>query len=281
MLGVVSLFVPASSPAMINSSLAFDADSLIFDLEDSVALSEKDSARELLREALISLDFRGKSVIVRINSINTDFWYKDLEYIKDTPAWAVMVPKAAPDAIRVVSEALDSLGSKLFIVPIVETALGVELLADILRMSPRVKGLLFGAEDYALDMGINRTKEGDEVLFARARIANAVHAFGVEGLDTPFTDVNDMEGLRADALRGKSLGFTGKAAISPRQIEVIREVYLPSREEVEFALRVVKAFKRSGGKGVFTVDGKMVDAPIVAKAKLTLRRAGVEVSELD
>lgn len=281
MLGVVSLFVPAFSPAMINASLAFDCDSLIFDLEDSVALSEKDSARELLREALLNLDFFGKSVIVRINSLDSDLWYKDLEYVVDTPAWGAMVPKASPQGIKAVSDVLDRFESKLFIVPIIETALGVELVIDIIRASSRVKGLLFGAEDYALDMGIRRTKEGEEILFARSRIANAIHAFGMEGLDTPFTDINDMEGLRLDTLKGKSLGYTGKAAINPRQIEVIKKVYLPSEEEVEFALRVLRALKRGEGRGVFIVDGRMVDAPIIARAKLTLRRAGLEVDQVD
>lgn len=281
MLGTVALFVPASSPAMINSSAILDADSLIFDLEDAVALSEKDSARELLREALKSLRFGGKTTIVRINSLTTDFWEKDLEYMKDTPLDAIMIPKAGPREVKTVSKILDKYNSKIAIVPLIETASAVENISTILESSPRVKGILFGAEDYTADMGIKRTKEGEEIYFARARLANAIHAFGVEGLDTPFTDINDMEGLKSDTLKGKSLGYTGKAAINPRQIDIIRQVYAPSEEEIYYALKVIKALKNSSGKGVFAIDGKMIDAPIIARAKNTLKRAGIEVNSVD
>lgn len=281
MLGSVALFVPASSPAMINSSAILDADSLIFDLEDAVALSEKDSARELLREALKSLRFGGKTTIVRINSLTTDFWEKDLEYMKDTPLDAIMIPKAGPREVKTVSKILDKYNSKIAIVPLIETASAVENISAILESSPRVKGILFGAEDYTADMGIKRTKEGEEIYFARARLANAIHAFGVEGLDTPFTDINDMEGLKSDTLKGKSLGYTGKAAINPRQIDIIRQVYAPSEEEIYYALKVIKALKNSSGKGVFAVDGEMIDAPIIARAKNTLKRAGIEVDSVD
>ncbi|MDK2879791.1 MAG: citrate lyase subunit beta / citryl-CoA lyase [Thermoanaerobacteraceae bacterium] len=281
MIGRVALFVPASSPAMLNSSAAFDADSLIFDLEDAVALSEKDATRELLREALNTLKFDGKTIVVRINSLATDFWEMDMKYIVDTPANAVMIPKAGPAEVKAVSKFLDSKDSEMAIIPLIEMASAVEEITTILGSSPRVKGILFGAEDYTADMGISRTREGDEVYYARARLANAIHAFGVEGLDTPFTDVNDMEGLKNDAMKGKKLGYTGKAAINPRQIEIIKQVYAPTEDEINYALKVINSLKRAGGKGVFAVDGKMIDAPIIARARITLERAGIEVDSVD
>ncbi|MDI6600570.1 MAG: CoA ester lyase [Thermoanaerobacteraceae bacterium] len=281
MLGRVALFVPASSPAMINSSAAFDADAIIFDLEDAVAISEKDAARELLREALDFLSFKGKNIIIRINSLTTAYWEKDIDYVLKTSADAVMVPKARPSDIKTISSMMDSMDSTMGIVPLIETAASVEEITNIIGASPRVKGILFGAEDYTADMGIERTKEGSEVLYARARLANAIHAFGIEGLDTPFTDTEDIEGLRKDTLQGKSLGYTGKAAINPRQVETIKQLYTPGQDDINYAIKVMKAVRQAGGKGAFSIDGKMIDAPIIARARITLERARIGVNTID
>jgi citrate lyase subunit beta/citryl-CoA lyase len=284
MIGKAALFVPAASPGMLNSSLSLDADSLMFDLEDAVSLSEKDSARELLKQALEFFDFGEKNIIVRINSMNSPYWEMDIKELPLSKINHIMVPKANPDDIKTLSRLLDEKHTDILLIPLIETAMAVEKIKDIIKSSDRVTAILFGAEDYTADMGIKRTKQGDEILYARGRIANAAHAYGIQAMDTPFTDVNDVDGLRQDAQKARSLGYTAKAAINPRQITTIKQVFAPTQEEIEYAKRVLEAVKKAEqeGKGVFAIDGKMIDAPIIKRAYQTLNDAGVcEVTEHD
>lgn len=248
MIGKSALFMPSSSPSMLNAACACNADSLIFDLEDSVAADEKDAARDLLKEALNHLYIIGKNIIVRINALSTDYWKKDIEAVVDTKINTILIPKARPDDIKNISDLLNSHNTNINLMALIESAVSVEEITDIIKASKRVIDILFGAEDYTSDLGIERSQEGSEIFYARARLANAAHAYGIEALDTPFTILDDFEGLKEDTLKGKKLGYTGKASINPRHIDLINKIYTPSEKEVEYALRVINSVERAQKK---------------------------------
>lgn len=275
MIGRSALFIPASSPGMINAAIMLEADTLIFDLEDAVSISEKDAARDLLGRALYMLE--KKNVIVRINSLASHFWKDDINLVLHSKAQGILLPKATPADVKYVTEILRKNKPDIMLIPLIETARAVEEIIDIIKSSPLVCGILFGAEDYCLSMGIKRTKESNEISYARARLANATKAFGIEAIDTPYTDAEDLEGLEQDAIMAKSLGYTGKAAINPRQINTINKVFSMQQKEIEQALRIIRAMEKAelSGKGVFQLDGQMIDAPIVERARKVIERAQI------
>lgn len=278
------LFMPGNNPGMLQNAGILGADSIILDLEDAVSLTEKDSARILVREAIKNIDYSNVEVVVRINPFTTEFAKKDIDVIARVGPDALMIPKATEEELKDINEMLINIeieegfekGSiKLF--PIVETAYGVENVYSIIKSSNRIAGILLGGEDLTSDLGIKRTKEGEEVFYARNRVAIACRAMKVDSIDTPFTDTNDLEGLEKDTWKAKSLGLTGKAAINPRQIDAIHSVYAPTAEEIKHAKRVLEAMEEAEaeGKGVFSLDGKMVDAPIINRAKNTVELARI------
>lgn len=273
------LFMPGNNPAMLQDAAILGADSIILDLEDAVSLTEKDSARILVREAIKTVDYSEVEVVVRINPLTTEFAYEDIEVIARVKPDALMIPKATEEDLEEIDRRLKKIeneegfeSNSIKLIPIVETAYGVENVYNIIKASSRVVAVLLGAEDLTSDLGIKRTKEGSEILFARNRVAIACKALKVDSIDTPFTDTNDFEGLRKDVNLAKSLGMTGKASINPRQIDTIHSVYAPTEEEIIYAQRVLDAMKEAEdeGKGVFSLDGKMVDAPIINRAKTTV-----------
>ena len=261
------LFMPGNNPAMVQDAAILGSDSIILDLEDAVSLTEKDSARILVREAIKTVDYSEVEVVVRINPLTTEFATEDIDVISRVKPDALMIPKATEEELQEVSRRLDLIEAEegfenksIKLIPIVETAYGVENVYNIIKASDRVTAVLLGAEDLTSDLGIKRTKEGNEILFARNRVAVACRAMRVDSIDTPFTDTNDFEGLKKDIILAKSLGMTGKASINPRQAEIIH------------AQRVLDAMEQAEaeGKGVFSLDGKMVDAPIINRAKTTV-----------
>lgn len=273
------LFMPGNNPAMIQDAAILGADSIILDLEDAVSLTEKDSARILVKEAIKTVDYSEVEVVVRINPLTTEFADEDIEVIARVKPDALMIPKATEEDLEEIDKRLKKIeveeefeSSSIKLIPIVETAYGVENVYNIIKASSRVVAVLLGAEDLTSDLGIKRTKEGNEILFARNRVAIACKALKVDAIDTPFTDTNDFEGLRKDVNLAKSLGMTGKASINPRQIDTIHSIYAPTEEEIIYAQRVLEAMKEAEdeGKGVFSLDGKMVDAPIINRAKTTV-----------
>lgn len=278
------LFMPGNNPSMIQNADILGADSIILDLEDAVSLTEKDSARVLVREAIKSLDFSGVELIVRINPLSTIYAQDDIAEIAKAKPDTILVPKACEEDIKFVSDKLDKIEAEngyevgsIKLVALIESAYGVENVYSIIGASDRVNGVLLGGEDLAADMGIKRTKEGSEVFYARNKVATACKALGVSSIDTPFTDTNDYEGLRKDTARAKSLGMSGKAAINPRQIDDIHDVYAPTADEINHAKRVMEAKEKadSEGLGVFSLDGKMVDMPIINRAIATLDLADI------
>jgi citrate lyase subunit beta/citryl-CoA lyase len=279
MFGAVALFVPAVSEKKLAKAGDLEADSLYFDLEDSVAPEQKDEARALLRQVLDRRSFKAGTLLARINGHGTPQWDRDIEELARRPVLrALLLPNANLEAVRALSLKLDRLDSPLKIVPLIETARGLEEAREAVLASARVAGLQFGGEDYTASLGVKRTLEGEELGFARARLANLAHAYGLEAVDTPFTNLHETDWLRKDCRRARAMGFTGKAVIHPGQIEVVRQFFRPEQAEIEEARRVLESHARQSGEGVgvFTVDGAMIDAPILERARQVLRKAGAE-----
>jgi len=276
------LFMPGNNPGMLQNAGILGADSIILDLEDAVSLTEKDSARILTREAIKNIDYINVEVVVRVNPFDTEFAKEDIDVIARVKPDALMIPKATEEELEAIDKILTTIEveesfekGSIKLLPIIETAYGVENVYNIIKSSDRIVGVLLGGEDLTSDLGIKRTKEGEEIFYARNRVAIACKAMKVDSIDTPFTDTNDFEGLEKDTRKAKSLGLTGKAAINPRQIDTIHYVYAPNAEEIKYAKRVLEAMEEaeSEGKGVFSLDGKMIDAPVINRAKNTVELA--------
>jgi len=274
------LFIPGNHPAMIQNADVFGADALIFDLEDAVAAHEKDAARLLLAGFLAKARPQEVRVYVRINGLDTPLACTDLEAVVGDAVDGIVLPKAGLAEVMELStilhnlEAQKGLAKKIAILPIVETAKSLVEVEEIAKLS-RLDGILLGAEDLSADMEFDRTKAGTEIQYPRARIAFACKAARIEAIDTPFTDTNDPDGLREDCLHSQSLGMNAKAAIHPNQIETIHAVFSPSPKRIEWALRIRAAARKAGEQnlGVFSLDGKMVDKPIIDRAEKILRAA--------
>ena len=276
------LFLPGNNPNMLINAGYLGSDAVIFDLEDAVSPAEKDAARILVRNTMryMALDCEK---IVRINSVDTAYWKADIDAMLPEKPSLLLLPKASsPEDVIQVAANMDEVEEKLGypngtvgIMPLIETALGVENAYSIAVSSSRVKALFLGAEDLTADLQCKRTKEGREIEYARTRLVVAARAAGVDVYDTPFTDVNDDEGIVVDAKLAKSFGFTGKASISPRHVEVINSVFSPTLAEIKYAYDVIEAIEtaKRQGKGAISLNGKMIDAPIVARAERTIAMA--------
>ena len=277
------LFLPGNNPNMLINGNCLGSDAVIFDLEDAVSPAEKDAARILVRNTMRYMDFRGCEIIVRINSIDTAYWQKDIDEILPYQPGLVLLPKTScASDVQIVDAYMSQVEEKLGlekntvgIMPLIETAMGVENAFAIASATKRVKALFLGAEDLTADLQCKRTKEGREIEYARTRLVVAARAAGVDVYDTPFTDVNDDEGIVKDAQLAKALGFTGKASISPRHVEVINSVFSPTQKDVDYAYEVMDAIAlaKEQGKGAIALHGKMIDAPIVARAQQTIAMA--------
>ena len=277
------LFLPGNNPNLLINGNSLGADAVIFDLEDAVSPAEKDAARILVRNTMRYMDFTGCERIVRINSIDTAFWKKDIDLILPQKPDLILLPKtgSAQDVLEAdayITQVEARLGMErntVGLMPLIETAMGVENAFQIASATKRVKALFLGAEDLTADLQCKRTKEGREIEYARTRLVVAARAAGVDVYDTPFTDVNDDAGIVVDAQLAKALGFTGKASISPRHVEVINTVFSPTQKEVDYAYEVMEAIAlaKEQGKGAIALHGKMIDAPIVARAQQTIAMA--------
>ena len=277
------LFLPGNTPNMLINGSCLGADAVIFDLEDAVSPAEKDAARILVRNTMTYMDFRGCERVVRINGIDTPYWKEDLDEVLPCRPNLILLPKTGSaadirEADAYITETEKRLGlaaGAVGLVALIETALGVENAFAIASASPRVTALFLGAEDLTADLRCKRTKEGREIEYARTRLVTAARAAGVDVYDTPFTDVNDDEGIETDAALAKALGFTGKAAISPRHVETINRVFSPSQAEIDYAYEVMETIRlaKEQGKGAVALRGKMIDAPIVERARQTIAMA--------
>ena len=269
------LFMPGNNPGMLVSADILGADSIIYDLEDAVSLEEKDSARTLVRNALSFLKFTHSEITVRINPIDSPYWEKDLEAIIPVLPDGIVIPKASVDAVHSVEQKINeikkahNITKNFSFLMLVESARGIMDVNSIAKASSLIQGLLLGGEDYSVDMGIQRTRLSKELEYARFSLTTAAHAYGLDSLDTPFTDVEDFEGLRLDTAFSKSIGFSGRLVINPRQIEEIHKIFSPSSAEIERAEAILQAAEeaKQKGLGVFSFKGKMVDLPVIKRAQ--------------
>ncbi len=272
------LYCPGNKPKMIINAGLYGADGLVFDLEDAVAPDQKQEARFLLAQA-----FRDEIVpvgisAVRINGPDTDDWKKDLDEMIPAGALIIRIPKVeSSDQIRGISDRIDSIESGNGITPgnvviqcILETPLGVENAFRIGSSSDRIRSYSFGAEDYCAAVGINRGPDLYPLDYPRSRISSAAANFGYEAIDTVWGFLNDTAGLEADAARARSLGFVGKSLIHPDQIEVVNKLFSPTPDELSAARRILeKATTMSDG--ATSLDGRMIDRPVILRAERILR----------
>lgn len=276
------MFVPGNNPGMIKDAGIYGADSIMFDLEDSVAYTEKDTARFLVYNALTTLDYGDTELVVRINDLTTETGIADLEAIVRARPDVIRLPKTetAQDVIdcekeieRIEKEAGIPVGTTGMMAAI-ESAEGVLNAQAIAKSSKRLIGIALGAEDYVTDLKTTRS-DGTELFFARGMILNAARAAGIDALDTVYSDVNNEEGFIAEATLIKKMGFSGKSIINPRQIEPLHKVFMPAEKDLAKARAIMEAIEEANarGSGVASLNGKMIDKPVVARAQYLLELA--------
>lgn len=274
------LYLPGNNPGMFLNAGLHSPDGVILDLEDSVAPDRKDEARILVRNALRAVNFYGAERMVRINQGERGL--EDLEMVMPHNVHLILVPKCEDaETVRIIDRKIRDIKDKegqserIFLMPIIESARGVENAGEIAAASESVVAMAIGLEDYTADLGVQRTKEGGESIYARNRIVVASKAAGIQPIDSVFSDVGDMEGLLQNVLSAKAMGFEGMGCIHPRQIAVIRKGFSPSEEEMEKAKKIVIAYRdaREKGLGVVALGTKMIDAPVVARAEKTISLA--------
>jgi citrate lyase subunit beta/citryl-CoA lyase len=267
------LYLPGSEPKFFINAGLHGPDAIILDLEDSVHAAEKDTARILVRNALRAVSFGAAERMVRINQLPMGL--ADLEEVIPEGPDLVLIPKVeraeqvveADRRIREISTRC-RLDRPVWLMPILESALGIENAFSIVSASERIAALTIGLEDYTADLGVVKTTQGDESWYARLRVVNAARAAGVQAIDSVYSDVDDLDGLRRWGERSRALGFEGMGCIHPRQIPVIHEAFAPSPAEIQKALRIVAAFEdaQRRGLGAVSLGSKMIDAPVVHRA---------------
>lgn len=274
------LYLPGNEPKfMVNAGL-HQPDAVILDLEDSVHPQEKDAARLLVRNALRSIDFFGAERMVRINQLPLGL--EDLDAVIPEAPEMVLIPKVeTPEQVVEVADRIRHLReehgvpSLIWLMPILESGLGIENAFAIARASDTVAALTIGLEDYTADLGVVKTRGGEETAWARSRLVNAAKAAGVQAIDSVYGDVADEEGLLAWGERARGMGFVGMGCIHPRQIRVIHSAFAPTQPELDRALRIVEAFEEAQAKGlgVVSLGTKMIDRPVVLRARNLVEQA--------
>ena len=274
------LYLPGSEPKYFINAGLHGPDAIILDLEDSVHHGEKDAARILVRNTLRAVDFGGCERMVRINQLPLGL--QDLtEVIPEEPD-LILIPKVErPEQVSQVDRMIDELKSRdridrpIWLMPIVESALGIENAFAIATVTPNIAALTIGLEDYTADLGVAKTLEGRESQYARARLINAAKAAGIQAIDSVFGDVGDLAGLRQWGENSRALGFEGMGCVHPSQIPVIHEAFAPAQAEIEKALKIVAAFEEAQQRGlaVVSLGSKMIDPPVVERARKLVARA--------
>lgn len=278
------LFVPGDNAGMLSTSFVYKPDSIMFDLEDAVSPREKDSARLLVYQALHLPFYKDIETVVRINELNTDFGAKDLQAAVRGGADVVRLPKTeTADDIKQLDEQVGQIekecgrpAGETKIMAAIESASGVVNAVAIATASKRMMAIALAGFDYLVDMQTKRSDGNEpELFYARAAVLHAARAAHIDAFDVAFGDVDDEKGFLREVLIAKGLGFNGKSLIHPRQIEPLHQAYAPTAEELEYAKRVVASADKahSQGLGVASLDGKMVDPPVIAQAQMVIQRA--------
>ena len=276
------MFVPGNNPGMMADAHIYGPDSIMLDLEDSVTMAEKDAARLLVHNALKSIDYGTTEMVVRINPLSTPYGRKDVEAVVKAGVDVIRMPKTeTAQEVRELEEEILKVETEIGrvgetrIMAAIESALGIVNAYEIATASKRMMGIALGAEDYSANLKTNRTPGGAELLLARETIVVAARAAGIACFDTVYSNLDDMETFRKEVELIKTLGFDGKSIINPRQIEVVNEVFTPTEKEITKARAVVAAIKeaQAKGSGVISLNGKMVDRPVVLRAERTIALA--------
>jgi len=278
------MYVPGNNPAMLTDAGIYGADSLMFDLEDSVALNQKDSARLLVYQMVKNNNYN-QEVVVRINSLETDLGTLDIEAMVRAGVDVIRLPKTeTAEDVKKVEKIIERVEKEIGlevgytkIMAAIEGPLGVINAYAIATASKRLIGIAIGAEDFVTNMKTKRSKSGVELLMARSQLVLAARAANIAALDTVFSNVEDSEGFREEVKLIKSLGFDGKSVINPRQIGLVHDIYKPSEEEIENAKQIIYTIKEAEakGSGVISLNGQMIDKPIVERAKRVLELSGL------
>lgn len=277
------MFVPGSNPSMLKDAYIYGADSLMFDLEDAVSLNEKDSARFLVYNAIKSIDYGNKEIVVRVNGLDTPYGRDDIEAVVRAGADVIRLPKTETrEDIIAVEEVIEEVERRIGrevgstkMMAAIEGPIGVFNAFSIATASKRLIGIALGAEDYVTSMKTKRYPDGLELLGARSQIVMAARAAGIYALDTVYSDVDNEEGFRREVELIKQLGFDGKSVINPRQIAPVHEIYTPTPQEIKKSVNIVRAAREAAenGLGVISLNGKMVDKPIIERAERILTLA--------
>jgi len=274
------LYLPGNTPSLMLNAGIHDPNGIILDLEDSVAPAKKAEAQLLVRNALRQVDFYGAERMVRINQFPKGL--NDLKFVVPHNVHLLLVPKCEnAKQIHQLEKEIEKIkkenkiDNSIFLMPIIESALGVEMAFEIATASKNIVSMAIGLEDYTADLGVKRTKEATESCYARTRLINACKAAEIQPIDSVFSDVADIEGLKENVKVSKSLGFEGMGCIHPRQIKVIHEIFTPEAEEIEMAKKIVNAFINATekGLGVISLGTKMIDSPVVKRAEKTINLA--------
>ncbi|POH15293.1 citrate (pro-3S)-lyase subunit beta [Fructilactobacillus sanfranciscensis] len=277
------MFVPGSNAGMLKDAGIYGADSIMFDLEDSVSLAEKDSARNLVYEALTTVDYGDAELVVRTNGLDTDFFEADVKAMVKAGIDVIRIPKTENAGMVKEMEDLVIAAEKQFGIPVgqthlmaaIESAEGVLNVPEIAKASDRMIGVALSAEDYTTDLQTHRYPDGKELEFARNMIINAARAAGIAAFDTVYTDVDNTQGLINETEYIHELGYDGKSVINPRQIPVINKVFAPTKAQIENAKNVITAIEnaRLAGSGVIAMGGQMVDRPVALRAERVMKLA--------
>lgn len=277
------MFVPGNNAGMVRDAGIYGADSIMFDLEDSVSLAEKDSARMLVYQALKTQEYGDAELVVRINGTNTKYFHDDVFAMVKAGIDVIRLPKVESaqmmqDLVKVIEEAERKFNRKVgstHVMSAIESARGVLKSFEIAESTDRMIGLALSAEDYTTDLKTKRYTDGVELEFARNMILNAARAAGIAAFDTVFSNVDDMEGFKKETEHIYKLGFDGKSIINPRQIDVVNKIYEPTHDEIENALDVEAALEEAhrNKSGVISMNGQMIDRPVALRAQRVIRLA--------
>ena len=277
------MFVPGNNPAMVKDAGIYGADSIMFDLEDAVSMAEKDAARDLVYEALQTQDYGDAELVVRVNGQDTPYYANDVRAMVKAGIDVVRLPKAEDAEMVKKLDADITAAEKEFgreegstmLMAAIESAKGVINAYQIASASERMMGIALSAEDYTTDMKTHRYPDGAQLEFARNMVLHAARAAGVAAFDTVFTNMNDTEGFYRETEYIHQLGFDGKSLVNPRQIPMVNKVYEPTKKEIENAKNVENAIKEAKlkGSGVISMNGQMVDRPVVLRAERVMRLA--------
>ena len=277
------MFVPGNNASMLKDAHIYGADSLMFDLEDSVSLDQKEAARFLVYNCVKHMNYGNAEIVVRINGLDTPYGKEDIKAMVRAGVDVIRLPKTETaqdilDVEAIIEETEKEIGLEIGttrMMAAIEGPLGAMSAYEIAKSSARLMGIALGAEDYVRSMKTKRYPDGNELFGARSAIAMAARAAGIYALDTVFSNVDDEEGLRREVTLIKQLGFDGKSVINPRQISVVNEIFNPTEAEIDEAIKIKKAIEeaKAKGSGVIALNGKMIDKPVVERAERVLEIA--------